>query len=195
MEFLHYFFIRLQLLTGFLIVFSKNPIHSILFLVMLFFESSAILVLFHVEFIALLFIVIYVGAIAVLFLFVVMMLKLKAQAFNSIALILPLFLLSVLFSFFLYSALDAYGVLSSSGLGGITLQQTPMNCLDQLKDVGAIGQFLYNYYIICFVLAGLILLVALIGAISLTLDMNKSRQNSVGFRRLSRSDNFLSFFK
>jgi NADH-quinone oxidoreductase subunit J len=69
------------------------------------------------------------------------------------------------------------------------------NFLDPLTSIDVLGQSLYNYYLLCFLLAGLILLVAMIGAIILTLNFSSKRQNELVSRQLSRSDNFLAFFK
>ena len=99
MDFLHLCAIYFQIFTTLLIVFSRNPIHSILLLILLFFEMTFVLILFNIEFISLLLIVVYVGAIAVLFLFVVMMLQVKSEPFNSSYIILISFILSLFFYF------------------------------------------------------------------------------------------------
>lgn len=196
MELLHYFFLRLQLLTSILVVLSKNPIHSILFLVLLFIESTVTLILFKIEFIALLLIIVYVGAIAVLFLFVVIMLKLKIDAFIFSA-VFPAVVGGLVVSFFWYRSLTALGVWSSADVSSEVDIFNPFiyENFDSFQDLDSLGQVVYNYYSVCFVVAGLVLLVALIGSIVLTLNFNKSRQNSVGFRRLSRSSSYISFFK
>lgn len=196
MDSLHFFFIRLQFLTCFFIVLSSNPIHAILFLVLLFFESTVILLLCNVDFIALLFVIIYVGAIAVLFLFVVMMLKIKSQTFSN-KLLFPLIVFSSLILFEVYTLFNKYNNFGLSTIiynNSLLQMISPIN-IDTLSDVEIIGQMLYNYYLICFIVVGLILLIAMVGAIILTLNTNKSRQNMVSFRRLSRTDKFLSFFK
>ncbi len=192
MDFLHLCVIYLQLLTTLLIVFSRNPIHSILLLIILFFELTFVLILFNIEFISLLLIVVYVGAIAVLFLFVVMMLQVKAEPFNSFYIILISFILSLFFYFenvyFINKTNIFFGALHSSS--------TEFSFhLDSLKDIETLGQFLFNYYPVYVVIAGLLLLAALVGSIILIIDVNKSVQSNVVFRRLSRSDNFVSFFK
>jgi len=192
MDFLHLCAIYLQLLTTLLIVFSRNPIHSILLLIILFFEVTFVLILFNIEFISLLLVVVYVGAIAVLFLFVVMMLQVKAEPFNSFYIILISFILSLFFYFenvyFINKANIFFGALHSS---------STEFCfhLDSLKDIEVLGQLLFNYFSIYVVIAGLLLLAALIGSIILIIDVNKSIQSNVVFRRLSRSDNFIRFFK
>ncbi len=192
MEFLHTFAIYLQILTTLLIVFSRNPIHSILLLIILFFEVTFVLILFNVEFISLLLILVYVGAIAVLFLFVVMMLQVKTEPYNSSYIILISFILSLFFYFenvfLLNKTYEFFGPLHSSVLEF-------SYHLDSLKDIETLGQVLFNYFPIYFIVAGLLLLAALIGSIILIIDVNKSTQSNVVFRRLSRSDNFIAFFK
>ena len=191
MDFLHIFAIYLQILTVLLIVFSRNPIHSILLLIILFFQITFVLILFNVEFISLLLILVYVGAIAILFLFVVMMLQVKSEPFNSFYIILISFFLCLFFYFenvytanefnFFFPALHNYVTEFSFHL-------------DTLKDIETLGQVLYNYFTIYFIVAGLLLLASLLGSIILIIDVNKSNQSNVVFRRLSRSDNFLTFY-
>ena len=69
------------------------------------------------------------------------------------------------------------------------------NTLDNITNIDAIGQGLYNYFVPCFLLAGIVLLVAMIGAIVLTLNFSSHRKSELAYRQLSRSENFLSFFK
>src|SRR6476619_658865 len=82
-QFLHLFFLLLIFSSAFMVVSSQNPVDSVLFLILVFLNSSGLLFLFEAEFIALIFIIIYVGAIAVLFLFIVMMLEIKIQKGGS----------------------------------------------------------------------------------------------------------------
>jgi NADH-quinone oxidoreductase subunit J len=191
MDFLHLCAIYLQILTTLLIVFSRNPIHSILLLIVLFFEMTFVLILFNVEFISLLLIVVYVGAIAVLFLFVVMMLQVKSEPFNSSYIILISFILSLFFYFenvFLFNKHNIFFCALHSSSTEFSFY------LDSLKDIETLGQVLFNYYPVYIVIAGLLLLAALIGSIVLIIDVNKSIQSNVVFRRLSRTDNFVCFF-
>jgi NADH-quinone oxidoreductase subunit J len=191
MELLHLIFNALQILTCLLIVLSRNPIHSILFLILLFFESTAILILFNVEFISLLLIIVYVGAIAVLFLFVVMMLQVKSEPFTFfffIVLVFSIFLF-IIFENNLFLEKNYFSFNVVQGLNDYFVN------FDSIKDIETLGQVLYNYYPSLFIIAGLLLLVALIGSIILTIDVNRSNQSNVIFRRLSRTDNFLSWFK
>ena len=186
MENIHNIFVFIQFTTALLIFFSNNPMHSILFMILLFFESALILAFFTLDFFALLFIIIYVGAIAILFLFIVMLLDVKfgnSQLFYS-------YILAISFCFLFF-------------LGGINsfesffYKESDLNTLyiEFLIDLYVIAQILYNYYLFCFLIAGFILLVALVGAIAISFDFNKTKYHSIVFRKLSRSSNFLSFFQ
>jgi NADH-quinone oxidoreductase subunit J len=129
-----------------------------------------------------------VGAIAVLFLFVVMMLNVKVQSSNDLSFIAPLIFFGIILStqvffniekiFFEPKSLINYGIM-----------------FDSLSNIDIFGQTLYNNFLICFLIAGLILLVAMVGAIVLTLSFKSHRKGEIFSRQLSRSDNFLSFFK
>ena len=192
MELIHLYLIYFQILTSLLIVFSRNPIHSILLLIVLFCEVTFVLILFNVEFISLLLIIVYIGAIAVLFLFVIMMLQVKAEPFNSIYFIFISFILSLFFFFENIYSLKKF-VHFFPELHSLSTEF--LYHLDSLKDIETLGQVLFNYYPVYFVIAGLLLLAALVGSIVLIIDVNKSTQSNVVFRRLSRTSNFVSWFK
>lgn len=189
----YFIFSILQVFTVTFIFFSANPIHSILLLILLFFEVTVVLFLLNLEFISLLFILIYVGAIAVLFLFVVMMLRVKLNDLEILT-ILPI---SLVINFYMYiiflSKFQPFTFYLSSFYSTFFLCFSNME--ENITEIYTLGQVIYNYYIVCFLLAGLVLLLALVGAIVLSLDFNKSRLNSVIFRKLSRTSNFLSFFQ
>lgn len=177
------YFLILQVFTSTFIYFSINPIHSILLLILLFFESAIVLSLFNLEFISILFILIYVGAIAILFLFVIMMLQLKLND-KELLIFLP-----ILFSFNFLCFLNMfnnYEIFYNS--------LNYFNFEESFLEIFILGQVLYNYSIICFLLAGLILLLALIGSIILSLEFSKIKLNFI-FKKLGRLSNFISFFK
>ncbi len=191
MDLLHICVIYCQLLTTLLIVFSRNPIHSVLLLIILFFEVTFVLILFNIEFFSLLLILVYVGAIAVLFLFVIMMLQVKSEPFNSFYIILISFILILFYFFenlFLFNKSNFFfGALHSLSI------EVFFN-LDSLKDIEVLGQVLFNYYPVYFLISGLLLLASMVGAIILIVDVNQAKQSNVVFRRLSRSDNFVRTF-
>ena len=190
---LHYFFITILLLSSLFVLISQNPVHSVLFLILAFCNAAGILFLFNAEFLGLVFIIIYVGAIAILFLFVVMMLNVKIYS-SSNNFYLPFLSLGVLI-LMLQTFLVLEKVFSNSTFWTTNLPYSFNNYLDNLTSIDVIGQSLYNYYLVCFLLAGLILLVSMVGAIVLTLNFSSQRRNELVARQLSRSDNFLAFFK
>lgn len=190
---LYSIFSILQVFTATFIYFSSNPIHSILLLILLFFEVAVVLSLLKLEFISLLFILVYVGAIAVLFLFVVMMLRVKLNDLEILT-VLPI---SLVLNFFIY--INFFSYQQPFTYYSNAYYSTLYLCFSQLEEhiteIFTLGQVLYNYYIISFLIAGLILLLALVGAIVLSLNFNKPRTNGVIFRKLSRTSNFVSFFQ
>lgn len=182
---LHIIFVFTLLITTLYLLTSNNPIYSVLMLVLIFIESAFILILLGVEFLAILFIIIYVGAIAILFLFVVMMLDLKNihSNFNP---------------YIFFTALLVFGFLYSCQF--LTLFEKKFLvkgniCIfDSFSNLDVFGQSLYSFFIPCFVLAGLLLLVAMLGSIVLTLKYSSRRKNELVSRQLSRTNEFLSFF-
>lgn len=188
MQSLHLFLLSILVLSSFFVLVSSNPVHSVLFLVFTIFNASLILFFFNVEFLALIFIIVYVGAIAVLFLFVIMMLNIKMSS-SKMFLYYPVFFIVsfiVLIQIFL--------VLEVSFSDISVVQSHSFSVFDVLNNIEVIGQSLYNYFLCVFLLAGLILLVAMIGAIILTLNFSSVRKNELAFRQLSRNDNSLTFF-
>jgi len=197
MEYLHLVFCSLLVLSAITVSFSSNPVQSVLFLILTFCQAGVLLIMFNVDFFGLIFIIIYVGAIAVLFLFVIMMLNVKIQD-NSGSLLL---LKNNLGNFFIIiSSFYAVFVTLFATIGNIFSQkeistlENYMNHFDDLNNIDILGQVLYNYYFVCFLLSGLILLVALVGAIVLTLRFNEIKKHQLSNRQLSRTDKFISFF-
>ena len=181
MNFLFYLFSSLALLAGIMVIQARNPVHSVLFLILVFFNVAGLLVLLGLDFFAMIFLVVYVGAIAVLFLFVVMMLNIKLAEINEKKLrYLPIGgLLGILFLFemFLIVDNDLIPLLSNSKATNIS-SITEIYCLEftdwstileTVTNINAVGQLIYTYYFFFFLLASLILLVAMIGAIVLTM--------------------------
>lgn len=197
MIFLHKFLCCIMLLSGFLVSFSTNPIESVLFLILTFCNAAAILFIFNAEFIGLTFIIIYVGAIAVLFLFVIMMLNIKNT--SGLTLKYNLFSFLVYFSFFYFFSFSIFlcikKVFYQQETFLIEQENNLLLLVDSLNNIDIMGQFLYNYYLVCFLLAGLILLIALVGSIVLTLRFDSMQKNQLANRQLARTDKFLSFFK
>jgi NADH:ubiquinone oxidoreductase subunit 6 (subunit J) len=236
MNLLFYFFSSLVLVSGIMVIQSRNPVHSVLFLILVFFNAAGLLILLGLDFFAMIFLVVYVGAIAVLFLFVVMMLNIKLAEINEKKLrYLPIGgLLGILFLFEIFLIVDndlvaclffnqlsllttppspSVGLLSfftkapptpfSGSRAGVNFSEeaTPLaaslpgagqlpdsigsgelsavadsllftewgSLLQPLTNISALGQVIYTYYFYYFLVASLILLVAMIGAIVLTM--------------------------
>lgn len=160
-----YFFAAIVLLSAVQVIFARNPVHSVLFLILAFFSSAGLFILQGAEFLAMVLVIVYVGAVAILFLFVVMMLNVGS---------LPL-----------KEGLVRYGTIGAM-VGGLLLAElilvvtnwgmstsfTPAQPIpdpSQRTNTQALGDVLYTDYLLLFQTAGLILLVAMVGAIVLTL--------------------------
>ncbi|MEM9677732.1 MAG: NADH-quinone oxidoreductase subunit J [Pseudomonadota bacterium] len=163
-----YMFATVTVASAFMVISSRNPVHSVLFLILAFFNSAGLFMIAGAEFLALILIVVYVGAVAVLFLFVVMMLDVDFAEMREgflqylpigavVGLILAIELVLVL------------GGLSFDAEGARTAVE-PIPDMADTDNITALGNILYTRYIFFFQLAGMILLVAMIGAIVLTLS-------------------------
>lgn len=162
-----YLFASLLIASAAMVIFARNPVHSVLWLIVTFFNAAGLMVLVGAEFIAMLLVIVYVGAVAVLFLFVVMMLDIDfAELRAGFVKNVPLgILLAVMLVAELVLGIGAYRA------GAVKLgvpEKGPATVADNVPNIEAIGQLLYSKYIFLFESAGLILLVAMIGAIVLT---------------------------
>ena len=154
------------LASGLLVVSAKNPVHSVLFLITAFFSAAGLFVLLGAEFLAMLLIVVYVGAVAVLFLFVVMMLDIDFAALRQgFVNNLPI---GGLVGLVLVGEMIA-AVAAVASNGAAAKQALPNASPGGVPNTEVIGRVLYTDYVFFFQLAGLVLLVAMIGAIVLTL--------------------------
>jgi NADH-quinone oxidoreductase subunit J len=152
--------------AGLLVVSAKNPVHSVLFLITAFFSAAGLFVLMGAEFLAMLLIVVYVGAVAVLFLFVVMMLDVDfAELRQGFAQYLPIG--GLVGGILTLEMIFVAATVATNGKAG--LNALPNASPGGVSNTEAIGRVLYTDYIFFFQLAGLVLLVAMIGAIVLTL--------------------------
>jgi NADH-quinone oxidoreductase subunit J len=164
---LFYSFAGVMLLSALMVISAKNPVHSVLFLILAFFNSAGLFVMLGAEFIAMLMVIVYVGAVAVLFLFVVMMMDINfAELRQGFLHYLPTGL-SVITAL----AAEFFLVFYSLGERQIPLAEaaapTPANSL--MTNTEALGLLLYTHYSYPFQIAGLVLLLAMIGAIVLTM--------------------------
>ena len=161
-----YLFATLTVLAGAMTVTARNPVHSVLWLIMAFFNAAGLRVLVGAEFIAMLVVIVYVGAVAVLFLFVVMMLNVDfAEMRAGFVKNFPLGLL--LAAVLLGELLIGLGAWSAGGIKLGTADGSAAISVD-VSNTKAIGLLLYSKYLFLFEAAGILLLVALVGAIVLT---------------------------
>ena len=172
-----YVFAVVAVASGIMVVTARNPVHSVLFLILAFFNAAGLFVLLGAEFLAMILVIVYVGAVAVLFLFVVMMLDIDfVELRQGFVKYLPVgALIGVVLLVELFIVVG----------GWVTLPETkaattePAARLGSLSNTAMLGRLLYTKYVYLFQAAGLILLVAMIGAIVLTLRHREGvrRQN------------------
>ena len=162
-----YLFALVAVGSGLMVVLARNPVHSVLFLILTFVAAAGLFLLAGAEFLALILIVVYVGAVAILFLFVVMMLdidfgrvKRDTLKYAPIGVIIGVVLLAELVIAATGNYYDPQMALATS---------MPIPPLEEVSNIKALGSVLYTRYILFFQLAGLILFVAMVGAIVLTL--------------------------
>ncbi|MEC9175396.1 MAG: NADH-quinone oxidoreductase subunit J [Pseudomonadota bacterium] len=162
-----YLFAFVAVSSAIMVVSSRNPVHSVLFLILAFFNAAALFLLMGAEFIAMMLVIVYVGAVAVLFLFVVMMLDINfAELRQGFQAYLPIgLLIGVVLLIEVLVSIGAY----SLGPEVVARAGAPTPAPDTISNTRAIGQLLYTRYVLLFQASGLILLVAMIGAIVLTL--------------------------
>ncbi len=170
--------------SAIMVIASRNPVHSVLFLILAFVNASGIFVLMGAEFLAMILVVVYVGAVAVLFLFVVMMLDINIvelrQGFLQylpIGALIGLVLLAELVLVF-----GAWAIAPEAG----AVAQQPIPPIDEVTNTEAIGRVLYTDYVYLFQACGMILLVAMIGAIVLTLRKREGVRRQSISKQVSR---------
>lgn len=174
--------------SSFFVVFSINPVHSVLFLILVFFNISGLLILLGLEYFALIFIIIYIGAIAVLFLFIVMMLNIKIIElkdnfwrytifgffFTSLFILEVFYLIIFDYQFFFFNHLDYINYI---------------NWIDFFQNkftLKIIGEILYTYYFFIFLLGSLVLFLAMFGSILLTLNQSQNTKRQKIYKQVLR---------
>jgi NADH-quinone oxidoreductase subunit J len=157
-----YLFATFTIVPAIAVIFARNPVHSVLWLILAFFNAAGLMLLVGAEFIAMLLVIVYVGAVAVLFLFVVMMLDIDFASLRSgFSRNLPFgILIALVLMTEILIAVSAWK--AGPALSGRHIPATAQ------PNIVALGQLLYSRYLLPFEVAGLILLVAMIGAIVLT---------------------------
>ena len=162
-----YLFSTIMIASAFMVIASRNPVHSVLFLIMAFVNAAGLFLLMGAEFLAMILVVVYVGAVAVLFLFVVMMLDVDfAELRQGVLQYLPIgALIGAIFLIELLLVVGTWAINPHVVHGSMSPAASP----EGVTNTVAIGRVLYTQYFYFFQAAGLILLVAMIGAIVLTL--------------------------
>ena len=162
-----YLFALVAVAAAFMVISARNPVHSVLYLILTFFNAAGLFLLTGAEFLAMILLVVYVGAVAVLFLFVVMMLDVDFAELKSGA--LQYAPIGALVGLILAAELIVVtgGYVFAPTLAGTVAMPTPD--IAQRPNTAALGDILYTDYVFAFQIAGLVLLVAMIGAIVLTL--------------------------
>ena len=165
-----YLFAAMTIASAVLVIFARNPVHSVLWLILAFFNAAGLMLMTGAEFIALLLVIVYVGAVAVLFLFVVMMLDIDFSQLRSG------FTRNLPFGLLLALVLLAEIIVAANARGqGALIADRPPEAAQ--PNIVALGEAMYGRFLFPFEIAGLILLVAMVGAIVLT---HRSRRDSRG---------------
>ena len=174
-----YLFAAVAVAAGVMVVTSNNPVHSVLFLILAFFNAAALFLLMGAEFLAFIMVIVYVGAVAVLFLFVVMMLDINfVELRQGFMQYLPIGGAVGLVLFFELALAVFVNWVAAPNAASRSAAPTPAN----VSNTAALGRLLYTDYIYLFQAAGIVLLIAMIGAIVLT------HRRRVGVRRQKISD-------
>ncbi|MBM3504381.1 MAG: NADH-quinone oxidoreductase subunit J [Alphaproteobacteria bacterium] len=186
-EITFYLFSAIIVASGVMVIAARNPVHSVLFLILAFFNAAGLFILVGAEFLAMIMVIVYVGAVAVLFLFVVMMLDINyvelRQGFLNYLPIGALigFILLVELVFVLGTRFATPETVGATG--------APIPPLSEMTNTEALGQVLYTRYIYLFQASGMVLLVAMIGAIVLTLrERGGVRRQSIARQVARRRD-------
>ncbi len=162
-----YLFSAILVASAFMVISSRNPVHSVLFLILAFFNAAGLFLILGAEFLAMILLVVYVGAVAVLFLFVVMMLDVDfVELRQGFLKYLPIgAAIAIIFGLELVLVLGTWKLTPEALEMGKIAARAPIEAM----NVRALGRVLYTEYVYFFQLSGLVLLVAMIGAIVLTL--------------------------
>ncbi|PWC55863.1 NADH-quinone oxidoreductase subunit J [Azospirillum sp. TSO22-1] len=162
-----YLFSAILVASGVMVISARNPVHSVLYLILAFFQAAGLCVLMGAEFLAMILVIVYVGAVAVLFLFVVMMLDINfrelrqgAAQYMPFGALLGLVLLAELAVVF-----GAWVVAPAAN----QVLGAPTPAIEQVNNTRALGQLIYTHYAYLFQASGIVLLIAMMGAIVLTL--------------------------
>ena len=180
-----YVFAAITVAAGFMVIAARNPVHSVLFLILAFFTSAGLFVLMGAEFLAMILVVVYVGAVAVLFLFVVMMLDINfVELREGFLQYLPVgALIGVILLVELLLILGGASIAPEVADRALA----PIPPIEQVTNTRALGEVIYTRYVYLFQAAGLLLLIAMIGAIVLTHRQREGVRRQSIARQVSRN--------
>lgn len=180
-----YMFSMTTIAAGVMVIAAKNPVHSVLFLILAFFNSAGLFILLGAEFLAMILVIVYVGAVAVLFLFVVMMLDINfSQLREGFLQYLPIgALVGIILTAELILIFGSWVISPDAG----SVIAAPSLPPTEITNTHALGMLIYTQYAYLFQAAGLVLLVAMIGAIVLTLRKRPDVRRQQVSNQVSRS--------
>ena len=190
LNFLSYVFSLILLVSSIMVISVQNSVYSVLFLVLSFASAASLLVLFECEFIALMFIIVYVGAIAVLFLFVVMMLdtKIATSSKDSFKYFPVGFLIGAVFLLEICLILkESFVDNSYSSEFFFNFYCNWLDKTDSFTEIETIGQIMYNKYVFQFLIAGNILLLATLSVVVLTIKTHTKSKTQIIFKQIARN--------
>lgn len=193
-QFLFYIFFFFSVLSSLMVISLKNPVHSVLFLILTFCNIIFLLLLLGAEFFSFILLIVYVGAIAVLFLFVIMMLNIKSrtQKINFIFLIPAILILFIFFNNNFYELIKNFDLLVLFPNKNYFIFWLNENY--NLKNIEVIGQVLYTDYFLLFLISSLVLLVAMIGVIVLTMHQKTNlKKQKIEFQIIKDINSSLKF--
>jgi NADH-quinone oxidoreductase subunit J len=181
-----YIFSSIALCSSICMIMATNAVHSVLYLILVYIAIVAVVLLLGVEFIPILLIVVYVGAIAVLFLFVVMMINIEEQELEE-----SLYDYTVMGILTIYGLSVEFGIFLTESMHGLSLTENSISSIDifnrMSNDIESIGFLLFMDYKLEFVLSGVILLLAMIGAIVITLYHRNTLKRQLVYQQLGRN--------
>lgn len=196
-----YFFASFSLLCSFMVLVSRNPIHSVLFLILTFFNLSCLLFILNVEFLPILFIIVYVGAIAVLFLFVLIMLNIKLSELKegTRAYLIITLIFGLIFSLESLVIINTNFIsLNLIGISLIKVKESLLSfsfCFDfstwcfKTSNTTYLGELFFTSFAYLFIILGFILLLAMIGTITLTLQKKFTSKSQAVYVQVLRDSN------
>jgi len=182
-QLLFFFLVSIIFVSAIITISAKNPINSLLFLILVFVNVVILLLFLKTDFLAMLFLMVYVGAVAVLFLFVLMMLNIRyPESGKELIHLFPMgIVFGVLFLFAIFTTFILNSSLSTSAFDSVNTVSYVnwINHVDNITNIEVIGQLMYTYYFTFFIMCGVGLLIAMLGAIILTAqpkDLSVKRQ-------------------